>query len=318
MHASVADAFTAFTVPLEGRVRFMYLDSKQLVTTGIGNLLDADDPDAIGSRAYLQAYAYDLGWTFLAGGGNASHEQIDAEYDTVKASGTAELPIEEREAITRLRISEETIDTLVRDKLSSNEAYLQGRPALGKLADWPADAQLALFSMAWALGPGFDFPHFLDAVAVGDWRTAARESHMSERDNPGVRPRNVRNGLLFTLADWIAAPEPGDFSVLVYDPSLSLADNMRSGRFPVPLTLDIGIQTALELLSERLSEPAYDPNGLDGAFGRGTRNALTRFQRDQHLQQTPDAKGVDGVGAETVAALAALLDEQGIGRWPDR
>jgi hypothetical protein len=43
MYQTVADAFLPFTIPLEGKVNFMYLDVLSLVSTGIGNLLEQND-----------------------------------------------------------------------------------------------------------------------------------------------------------------------------------------------------------------------------------------------------------------------------------
>jgi hypothetical protein len=146
---------------------------------------------------------------------------------------------------------------------------------------------------------------------------------MSEAGNPGVIPRNVRNQVLFTNAWWMAAPPPGDFSFLLYDPTLSmhhpaqsLADNMRANTFPIPIRLDIGLQTALERLATELGRPAYNPNGLDGVFGPGTRGAITAFQRDHGLAETPSAKNIGEVGQGTVNAVVAELDGLSISHWP--
>lgn len=123
-------------------------------------------------------------------------------------------------------------------------------------------------------------------------------------------PRNVRNGLLFTLAFWMESPPPAqDLSVLVYDPTIKLDENMRSGNFPVPLNLLIGVQTALEQLG-------FNPNGLDGVFGPGSRTALTNYQAANGLQQTPNVTTIDDVAAETIDSLASGLDAAGIGRIP--
>jgi hypothetical protein len=303
VHQSVQDAFIPFSEPLEGRVRFMYLDVKSLVSTGVGNLLDTDDPSNFGSNPHLLPDAFTLGWFDKDTGAPASNAEIEQEYQTVKFSGTALLPLPQKEAITRLRITDQAIDGLVMSKLGSFETTLRGRPPFAGLDGWPADGQLGLFSMAWAMGPLFRFPNFQAAAAVGDWLTMARECRMTEAGNPGVIPRNVRNGLLFTLAGWMAAPPPGDFTQLVFDPALSLAANMRSGNFPIFLNLGIGLQTALETLG-------FDPNGLDGVFGPNTRAALTSFQSANGLPQTPTAQTIDDVGTETIGAIAAQLDEQ--------
>jgi hypothetical protein len=307
VHQSVQDAFIPFNEPLEGRVHFMYLDVKSLVSTGVGNLLDADDPTSFGSTPQLLADAFTLGWTDKDTGAGAG--EIQQEYQTVKFSGTALAALPQKEAITRLRITDEAIDGLIVTKLASFEASLRGRVPFAALDDWPADAQLGLFSMAWAMGPLFRFPNFEAAAAAQDWLTMAHECRMTEAGNPGVIPRNVRNGLLFTIAGWMAAPPPGGFSALVYDPSMGLAENMRSPNFPVPLNLAIGVQTALEVLG-------IDPNGLDGVFGGGTRTALASFQSSHGLQATPGATSIDDVPAATIAALAAELDAQSLAHFP--
>jgi len=82
--------------------------------------------------------------------------------------------------------------------------------------------------MTWAMGPDFKAPKFQAATQAQDWLTMARESHMDATTNFGLIPRNIRNGLLFTIAAWMAPPPPGDFSQLVFDPALSLANNMRA------------------------------------------------------------------------------------------
>lgn len=310
MHDSTRDAFIRFSEPLEGRVRFMYLDVKSLVSTGIGTLLDADDPNQFGSNPNPLPDIFTLGWFDKSSGDIATHDEIEQEYKNVKFSGTALAPLARKEIITRLRIGDESIDTLVMAKLDSFEGVLRGREPFAGLDDWPADGQLGLFSMAWALGPNFRFPAFQAAAAVGDWLTMARECRITEAGNPGVIPRNVRNGLLVTIAGWVAASSPpGDVTQLVYDPSMALAENMRSRKFPVPVNLAIGLQMALEVLG-------FDPDGLDGVFGPGTRTALTRFQSANGLATSTTVRSIDEVPPETINAITQQLDDAGISRFP--
>jgi hypothetical protein len=256
--------------------------------------------------------AFTLGWFDKTTGTVASDAEIQQEYQTVKLSGTALQTLAQKEAITRLRITDQAIDKLVMDKLAEMETFLLGRQPFAGLGGWPADGQLGLFSMSWALGPAFNFPNFQAAAQATEWLTMARESHMDTTHNSGLIPRNVRNGLLFTIADWWAAPTPtaGDFTQLVYDPGMSLAENMRSPNFPIPLNLEIGVQTALEFLG-------FDPNGLDGVFSSGTRTALNRFEDDNGLSQTPaTATTIADVPTATMDELATQLDNAGITRWP--
>ena len=93
MHQSVEDAFLQFDEPLEGRVHFMYLDVKSLVSTGVGNLLDQDDPNHFGAYPQPLPGIFTLDWRDKNTDSPASSAEILQEYQTVKFSGTAFLPI---------------------------------------------------------------------------------------------------------------------------------------------------------------------------------------------------------------------------------
>ncbi|MET8136209.1 peptidoglycan-binding domain-containing protein [Streptomyces sp. NPDC005251] len=311
MHDSVREAFLPFNEPMEGRVRFMYLDVKRLVSTGVGNLLDADDPGDFGSNPQPLPDIFTLGWFDKTTTAAADSAEIGAEYQHVKFSGTASKPLlPDKEAITRLRITDEAINDLVSHKLDSFEDSLRQRAAFADLDQWPADGQLGLFSMAWAMGPFFKFPKFQAAAQQQDWLTMALECKMTEAGNPGVIPRNVRNGLLFTLAGWMAAPPPGDFTQLFFDPAQKLDALMRSGAFPLPMNLVIGLQAALETLG-------FDPHGLDGVLGKNTRTALNAFQAAHGLPPTSSVTSIDDVPRQTRDVLLAQLDDKGAAHFGD-
>jgi hypothetical protein len=309
MHDSVRAAFLPFSEPLEARIHFMYLDVKSLVSTGVGNLLDADDMQHFGTNPTPLPDIFTLDWFDKDTHQPASREEIEAEYRTVKFSGTSHASTAQKEQITRLRISDDAINTLVTAKLDSFETTLKNREPFAGWDNWPADGQLGLLSMAWAMGPLFKFPKFQDAASRGDWATMARECTMTEAGNAGVIPRNVRNALLFTLAGWISTLPASDFTQLIYDPSQKLDANMRSGAYPIPLDLAVGVQTALEALG-------FDPRGLDGIIGPGTRAALTTFQADAGLAQTPQARTIDDISTDTRSALAARLDDKDMPHLP--
>src|SRR5690242_16965006 len=99
MWQSVEDAFFDFTTPLEGRVHFMYLDIKSLVSTGIGNLLD-NGPSPLPD-------IFTVTWFHKDTGAIASNADIQAEYTLVKNSGTAFATLPQKEAITTWRISDD-------------------------------------------------------------------------------------------------------------------------------------------------------------------------------------------------------------------
>src|SRR4051812_44089684 len=164
MWDSVSENWVLLNEPLEGILPFMYLDVRRLVTTGMGNLIDSHQ--AAAALAWLDKHD-----------APASFNTVADEWDTVKGrtdlaplGGGAFAP-----PVTSLHIERDEIDRVVTAKLAENEATLTARPEFGDFADWPADAQFGLLSMAWALGPNFRFPKFQAAAARHDWETAADE-----------------------------------------------------------------------------------------------------------------------------------------------
>lgn len=192
MRDCVREAFVAFTAPLEGVVRWMYADVKGLITTGIGNLIDPVQ------------YALPLPWR-LPNGTPAQRDEIAAEWLRVKNDPKSG-PLGHRysETITRLRLDDQGVNDLVARKLDQNDRHLAMR--FQEWESWPADAQLATLSMAWAMGPGFRFPLLEYALRRQDWLEASVECHMSEAGNPGIVPRNKANRLLYRNAHFAEDP----------------------------------------------------------------------------------------------------------------
>jgi GH24 family phage-related lysozyme (muramidase) len=188
MKAAVRLHFLAFTAPLEGVCRHLYLDVKGLVTTGVGNLVDP-----------LSA-ALRLPWQ-RPDGTAASHSEIVAEWSKVKARTDMKLRGGGAyAAITSLRLSKEAVQDLVDVTLTRMDQQMAH--AFPGWADLPADAQLACLSMSWAVGPGWPtkFPRCSDAVRARDFLTAEQECTISTDGNPGIKPRNVANKLCFRNA----------------------------------------------------------------------------------------------------------------------
>lgn len=204
MRQSVRQAFPVFSKNFEGYVRSMYLDIKGLVTTGVGNLIDTPE------------HACSLPWKH-ADGRLAERHEIAQAWQAVKAAKPA-LHYRQYEHLNDLRLTDGDIDALVLDKLNSNFAYITSH-SLPVLPDAPADAQLAVMSMAWALGPGFPakWGNFTNFAQRADWTNAGLCSRIREEGNPGVIPRNkanllcfnnaatvVKNGLDFEVLNWPA------------------------------------------------------------------------------------------------------------------
>lgn len=172
MYPSVASAFWNFSVAKEGYLDFMYADVKNLVTTGVGNLIDSGGSDGYGP-------ALNLPWKHRGTGILASNQEIVDAFRTVKNAGLSQKGGGAYRGLTDLYLSADDIQQLVDAKLASDEYIL--RQKYPGYDGWPADAQLGILSMAWAAGPSFYFPKFAAAVnqPVPDFFTAADESHMA-------------------------------------------------------------------------------------------------------------------------------------------
>jgi hypothetical protein len=193
--ASVRNVFLQFSQPLEGRVYWMYLDIKGLVTTGVGNLID---PVALATK---------LPFVHKGDGSPASEAEITEEWQRLKDDQSlAQKGHRACEAITDLRLTDAAIDELVLAKFDGDDRVL--RRAFSNWGLWPADAQLGAHSIAWA-GAGFPakWPKFRAAAEVRDWQTVAAASHIDETGNPGVKARNEANAKLFHNAQVV---ENGD------------------------------------------------------------------------------------------------------------
>lgn len=186
MRQSVNDAFVHFTSRFEGVVPWLYLDVRGLVTIAIGNLVDPI------------ARALDLP-LLHADGTIAPRDEIAAEWNTVKAhADLAPAGGLAFQAVTKLHLSPEGVANVVMRRLVLNDTQIRAR--FSDYETWPADAQLGILSMAWAAGSSFHFPRFEAACRALNFATASIECHMSDADNPGLRPRNTANEALFENA----------------------------------------------------------------------------------------------------------------------
>jgi GH24 family phage-related lysozyme (muramidase) len=204
VHQSVRDIWTEFNEPLEARLPFMYLDVKGLVTTGLGNLIDATGPPPLrpptdSERSASHAIARQMQW-LTADGSAASPDQIDAEWDQIKERlDQARFGGGTFKRFANLFLGDDEIDRIVFEKLDQMESVLRNRAPFAGFDDFPADAQLGLLSMAWGMGPMFKFPKFQEFVAAGDWNGAATECRF-QPDQGTITTRNDRDQLLFRNA----------------------------------------------------------------------------------------------------------------------
>lgn len=186
MKDSVGDIFFRFNAPFEGVCLHPYLDVKGIVTTGVGNAL------------FSYAEFRMLPWTIH--GKPATEEDMKRGWDALKA-----MPKESWQrgggwfaATTSLRLTNAAVEALVKRKLGVMVNTLKMR--FSQWDAFPADAQLGILSMAWAMGPHFNFPMFIAHMKLRQWDKCAEECKMTEVGNPGVKPRNEANRVLFMNA----------------------------------------------------------------------------------------------------------------------
>jgi len=204
MQHAVFNAWRPFNEPLEGCVNWMYLDTHNppLVTTGMGNMIDSI------------SMALSLPWRWSGSGALAKPAAITAEWNKVKAdTKLSQQGAKAASYVTQLRLSQTALDKLITTRLLANADTLKDNPAFARFEAWPADAQLGLLSMAWAMGPSFasGFPKFSAACKSLDFTTAAAECQMN--GSPPPARRNAATKLAFTLAADVVADD-GDPALL--------------------------------------------------------------------------------------------------------
>lgn len=187
MHAPVSAIFPAFTKPLEGDVLWPYLDLLGLVTTGYGCLVDpASMMDGI---------------PWKIGGQLAPADEVRRQWTLLKArQDLKNLHFRYAAEITTIRITEDDASALLVRRMTSTEQTLQ--TFFPSWDDFPADAQLACMSMAWACGAAYAkiFTHFAAFANQHDWANAAACAQIKAQGNPGIVPRNAQDVLCLTNA----------------------------------------------------------------------------------------------------------------------
>lgn len=207
MWPSVSAAWMPFNNQLEGHLTFMYLDILGYVTTGMGNLVDPVET------------ALGLPWVYPANGSPATQDEIRQAWETVDAlrsdpkgrrqmSGPATHYGQAFAGYTAIRLTGDGVSRLVAMQVDVNETTLRRFfPGYDTL---PADAQMCINSMAWAMGAGFPatFKAFTAAINAGDYETAVANADFR---GTGVAPRIAANKVMLANAAIVSAQslDPG-------------------------------------------------------------------------------------------------------------
>lgn len=213
MRASVRAAFYAFNVPFEAAIPYLYQDVLGLVSIGVGILCDPVD------------LAYSL--PLVHGDGTpATRAEIASEWMRIKSLGKGDYKSGNPAAVkghgyakphTTLRLTAEGLRSTLDRKMLLHDGVLGRRFA--DFEQWPADAQLALHSWAWGVGPRAGYPKMTAALARRDFRAAAEEVMIKARRDDGkfvelhgLKPRNAANRQLLVNAAVVETlgwdPEP--------------------------------------------------------------------------------------------------------------
>jgi peptidoglycan hydrolase-like protein with peptidoglycan-binding domain len=292
LHESVLDIFPSFSHEFEGYVNHMYLDVKGYVTTGIGNLIN--DVNSVAS----------LPWRVGEEGPKASLAEILEHWNYLHSLQDlkARKPHVYKGVFNQrfghvLTLTDEAIDDLVEKKLLANAAHAAKQ--WNNFPFWPADAQLAVMSMYWALGSLTKFPNCARLVAKEDWlgcaagapskttdkgwQAASYACKIKEEGNAGIIPRNKANVMLFrNAADSVRYGLP--VGQLLW-PSVPIVTETSAEILEKTETLRKGDKSpAVRLLQQKLGLV------VDGIFGIATETAVKKFQTANGLK----ADGVVG------------------------
>ena len=157
----------------------MYLDIKSLVTIGVGNLIDPV------SEAKVLPFQFKSDPERMA-----TEAEIESEWKAVKTNtALAKKGYKAAAKVTDLELSDEAIGRLIQKRLLANEKLIRKQAPFAKWDAWPADAQLGLLSMAWAMGASAfaGFPKFSDSCRVMDFTAAAAQCKISDAGNPTLK-----------------------------------------------------------------------------------------------------------------------------------
>ncbi len=221
MRQVIKDTFFDFTAQREGFTPFMYCDTLNLVTTGVGNLIDNGARNGFDTSPSAMAPAMNLPWKFKGPGwtsknpvaaGDASQADIREAWTRTKlrqrddasfiaAGGIAQGGFKYA-GFTPLTLDLQGLKDLFNRTLASFDKTLQSDvfDKTGKLVrgpytaypNAPADAQLAILSMSWAMGPAFNFPQFKAAFDAEDYRKAGELSFF-KGGGGSINARSGRN-----------------------------------------------------------------------------------------------------------------------------
>ena len=164
----------------EGKVAYMYLDSRGFVTVGVGNLVSSVDQ------------AKKLPFINAAAGKTATPEEIETAFTAVSKMAKNRRATYYKQNPS-IELNDETIKQMAIKRLK--EEFVPGlRQLFHGFDGYPNPAKQALVDMVYNLGVGGlkKFKKLIAAAEKGDWQEVANESHRTscrEERNKWTRER---------------------------------------------------------------------------------------------------------------------------------
>lgn len=180
----------------EGVYSYMYLDTAEKVTVGVGQLL----PNAEAAQKLAFVLRASANPPVLAR--PATPDEIRADFDNVSQQPGGRTASFYKE-FTKLDLPDSAIDAVLEAKIE--EITKQLCIAFPDFTSYPAEACAAILDMGYNLGVEkltTAFPSFSRAVRARDWATAAQEC---ERRGPGPDRNNWTKAQLETAASAVKA-----------------------------------------------------------------------------------------------------------------
>lgn len=208
LQPGVVSSWVAVNKPLEGVLPFMYTDALNLVTTGMGNLVDSSQSGS--STPWAPALL--LPWK-NQDGSLADQATVIAQWQAVKNGGVNSSV--NAGPLSTIRLDSDGIQQAVQTTLDADEAILRHYfPGWDNL---PADAQAAIMSMAWAMGAGFPatFVQFTADINAGNFAQAANDSNFQ---GVGIQQRIAMDKAMLNNAQIVA--DSGYDPTVLYWPNL--------------------------------------------------------------------------------------------------
>ena len=184
MHSSAKERFVEYLREFEGFANWMYLDSRGLVSTGIGILLDPYE-------TYCRRLCKNVSWYDKDPRQKASDAELQKEFELVKSkNGPAGAPVWTKdpatnfasyrtfEPITRYRLNEADVVKEVLNITAIKESSC--RQYFGPAYDtYPADVQVVLTQMAYGGGLAARKDDLKPLLAARDWLAARQYTYLT-------------------------------------------------------------------------------------------------------------------------------------------